>query len=523
MKRNNSYGRLVVTLVCVLAMLTTLLSACGGGKGGGSSPTAEGGATAAPAASNSAEPAKQPPLKLSIMTQTYATDLPKKSDVVYKELESKTNTNLDLTFVQSSAYDDKFNVTLASGTDSLPNVLRVLNPKQTNFIAATQSDAMWDIEPYLKDYPNLAAINPQIMDAIRINGKIYGLPSLLDISPRAIAIRKSWLEKVGLDAPETIDDFYNVLKAFKDEDPDGNGVADTYGLAEMGNPDLEGLTTMSPYFGAPNNWGEKDGGLIPDFMTDEFLDTLKFYKKLYDEKLMSSDFAILNKQQKQDKVINGEAGVYVGPSGDIKALNIKTNELLGADPDTEQYVIVNALTGPQGKRSMGTGGFWGMYAFTKSIKTEEALKRVLAFYDYTFSKEGSDLLQWGVEGTHHRLEDGKAVKGEAYGLENLNGGYKYIGTNILHYGTPPKLNPFEFKLTEAVNANAEIAVFDPVKPLISETYSTKGSDLDKIIEDAYVKFIMGKIDEAGWQKAIESWENSGGTLVMQEYTEQYNK
>ena len=522
MKREKKMnGRLALTLICVLTLLATLLAGCGSSSGGGKTPGTEGGASTAPTPENSVEPSKLSPLKLSIMTQIYGTDLPKKSEAVYKELEKRTNTDLDLTFVNSSAYDDKFNVTLASG--NLPNVIRVLNPKQSNFVAATESDAIWDLEPYIKDYPNLAAINPKVMEASKINGKLYGLPFLLEVSPRAIAIRKSWLEKVGLDAPETIEDFYNVLKAFKEQDPDNNGKADTYGMAEMGNPDLEGLLTMSPYFGAPVSWGVQDGKLIPEFMTTEFFETLQFFKKLFDEKLISPDFAILNKQQKQDKLINGEAGVYVGPSGDIKAINQKTNELLGAAPETEQYVVVNALAGSHGKKSMGTGGFWGIYAFTKSIKTAEDLKRVLAFYDYTYSKEGADLLQWGIEGTHHRLEEGKAIKGEAFGLEKLNGGYRYIGSNILYHGTQPKLTPFEAKLTEAVQENESIAVFNPVQPYISKTYSTKGSDLDKIIEDAYVKFIMGQIDESGWEKAIESWQKNGGTQVIEEYTEVYNK
>ena len=46
----------------------------------------------------------------------------------------------------------------------------------------------------------------------------------------AFQSEKDWLDKLGLEQPKTIDDFYNVPKAFKEQDPDGNGANDTYGM-----------------------------------------------------------------------------------------------------------------------------------------------------------------------------------------------------------------------------------------------------------------------------------------------------
>ncbi|MDU0106158.1 extracellular solute-binding protein, partial [Acinetobacter baumannii] len=110
-------------------------------------------------------------------------------------------------------------------------------------------------------------------------------------------IRTDWLKNVGLDMPETLDDFYEVLKAFKEKDPDGNGKDDTYGMVV---PKCMGLVNGSPWdvlqiwFGAPYRYGVEIGKLIPDFTTKEYMNALTFFKKLYDEGLINKDFAVMD-------------------------------------------------------------------------------------------------------------------------------------------------------------------------------------------------------------------------------------
>ncbi|MBP1967666.1 hypothetical protein [Paenibacillus aceris] len=60
-------------------------------------------------------------------------------------------------------------------------------------------------------------------------------------------------------------------------------------------------------------------------------------------------------------------------------------------------------------------------------------------------------------------------------------------------------------------------------PLISQTYTEKGSELDKITKDARVKYIMGQIDEAGFKKLIGDWQAKGGDQIIKEYTDEYSK
>ena len=63
-----------------------------------------------------------------------------------------------------------------------------------------------------------------------IDGKTYATDRARALGRNGVTIRKDWLENLGLEEPKTIDEFYNVLKAFTKDDPDGNGKDDTYGL-----------------------------------------------------------------------------------------------------------------------------------------------------------------------------------------------------------------------------------------------------------------------------------------------------
>lgn len=61
------------------------------------------------------------------------------------------------------------------------------------------------------------------------DGEIYNLAEVFiegnEVAPKSLIIRKDWLDKLNLEIPETIDDWYTVMKAFKEQDPNGNGIA----------------------------------------------------------------------------------------------------------------------------------------------------------------------------------------------------------------------------------------------------------------------------------------------------------
>ncbi|WP_165452673.1 extracellular solute-binding protein [Paenibacillus thalictri] len=509
MNKRNQMKKAGLMTMGIVVGASALLAGCGNNGGAGQTPAAAG------AGGNTAAENKGP-LNLSIMSLMYA-EPPKADSDVQKKIEAYTNTKLDIAWVPTSSYKDKVNVTIASG--EMPKALLVQNNKDSNILSAVRAGVFWEIGPYLNDYPNLAKMNKSVFDNIKVDGKIYGLYRARDLSTYGIIYRSDWLKNLGLSEPKTVDDLYNMFKAFALNDPDKNGKQDTVGLTE--EKTMDGFGVIASFMGAPNGWEVKDGKLSPDFLAPEYFEAMKFYKKLYDEKLIKQDFPVLNNQQKRDDINQGKAGAVISNMIDAATYQATiTKTFPDADVD-----VVSRINGPKGERSPGGLGYNSVFMFPKSsVKSEAELKQILAFYDKLSDQSMLDLLGWGIEGRHYKMEDGKPVFIDQK-LQDTEVGSNYLQLQVAKYTakTTGKETPLMEKYNKMIRDNEAIAVNNPTNPLVSETQTTKGSELKQLIDDARTKFILGKMDEAGWKQTIEQWRNAGGDKVIEEFSAQYAK
>jgi putative aldouronate transport system substrate-binding protein len=512
---------------CLAGMMAlSVLAGCAGGNGNTASPSASAGADSSAAPTNAAE---EKPLELSIMLPIFKTNFPKDGSPVAAEVEKLTNTKIHFEWVPNASYADKFNITLASG--KLPDILFVAGPKEPSFVNAVKSGAFWEVGPYLKDYPNLSGANPVIMNNSSIEGKNYGIYRGRALGRNGMAFRQDWLENLGMTAPETVDDFYNMLKAFKEQDPDGNGKDDTYGmvLVKWTGGWASGFDTIKLWFGAPNKWGVEDGKLVPEHEYPEYLEALKFMQKLYQEGLINSDFAVMDSAKWTDPVVNNKAGVIIDVVDTGARIDDRIHAALqqaGTDEPDRHYIDVSGgVKGTDGQlRTLPTSGFSGLLAIPKSsVKTEEELKKVLTFIDRLNDEELQTMLNYGLEGVHYEIEDGHVVRSTDTALlesevEGLNQMLPFIPEDR---AKKVKQTPLRLKQTEVQIANEETIVVNPAEALISAVYSQKGSQLDNVVNDARIKFIVGQLDEAGLLAAFDVWRNTGGDDLVKEMNELY--
>jgi putative aldouronate transport system substrate-binding protein len=461
------------------------------------------------------EPTKAP-LSISMMNNYFTPEAPKADNPAIKKIEEYTNTKLNITWIPSTAFDEKVNASIAS--NDLPQIflVKVYNHKQPAILNAIRSGMFWEVGPYLKDYPNLSKINPIILNNASVDGKNFGIPRYRTFGDAGMIFRKDWLDNLGLSEPKTTDDLYNVLKAFTNNDPDKNGKQDTYGLSMTG---LNPLIQYNVWFGAPNGWGLKDGQMQPAFMYKEHLDVLKLFKKMFDEKLLNPDFAVI--KDSSLAVNQGKAGMVIGTMNDVTRV---FTDLTKLNPNAK-LDILNAVSGPGGTKAPGGAGYNGMFMFPKStVKTEAELKQLLGFMDKLADTKMQDLFTWGIEDTHFKMDGGSPVRldEKLYNDE--------IGTNLYQMriddgslAMKGNLTPIAEKLLTLRKKNDQIAVPNLQDSLVSTTQTEKGGQLDKIISDAQTKFIMGNIDEQGWNKAIEEWRKNGGDKIIQEYNTEYAK
>jgi putative aldouronate transport system substrate-binding protein len=490
----------LLTVVCATCLTASMLAACTSAK------------KETPAAGQPAAGTPAKPLELKVMMIQQDTEPPKKDSPFLKKIEEYTNTKLDITWVPGAgtAYDDKVSATIASG--NLPDVILIRKTKETANLNAQLSGVFWELTPYLKDFRNLSKMSPASVKNASIGGKLYGIPRERVLPRYGMIIRKDWLDNLGLQMPKTTDELYKVAKAFTENDPDKDGKQNTFGIQEDSTMEL--LKQLTVYNGGPNGWGLKDGKVIPDFLAPEFKPALDLYKKMVSEKIIAADFPIA---KKYDYFNQGKAGIYFSVVDDGYGRHI---DMIKQNPKVAVDIAQN-FDGPQGQRVRGTNGYDSLIAIPKSsVKDEAKLKQVLGFLDKMGDEPMLSLINAGIEGTDYKLEGGSAKKiagtKGSNDWQNFRWGNQYAGVQI-------EKTPIEQKYEKMFVDNNKIGVVDLSASLLSDTNTQKGVDLKKAVTDAEAKFVLGELDDKGWEAAVAKWRSGGGDKIIEEFTADYNK
>lgn len=478
----------------------------------------------APAASDEADDDT-----VTMMVPYLVTSAPAADNPIQTALEDVAGAELDITWVPNSSYGDRTNITLAG--DDIPQVM-VIQGKDPGFVQNAQAGAFWDLTDHLDDYPNLKTTFPEVQQAASINGRVFGVFRGRDRMRTAVIVRKDWLESVGMPLPRTTDDLRAVARAFSENDPDGNGVDDTYGLIIPKWPGAVG--TNSPYdvietwHGAGNRWTERAGELVPNFTTDEWLEAVDYEKSLVDDGLVNPDYATFDSANWNEPFLNGEGGIII----DVHSrAGVIMNLFKESDPENfADYVdITGNLTGPDGElHAHPTTGYYGFLAIPRAaVRTEDELHRVLSVLDKLNTPEAGAILNNGIEGVTYTLEGDRAVPvpDAPQTLNDDVSSYSQIGMNVSGYRGYLPLLPTEQERElddrrRAIEASdLESAVYDPAAAFVSETYTAQGAQLDTIVSDARLQYIAGQIEHEDLIAAIDRWRSSGGDQVIAEINE----
>lgn len=458
------------------------------------------------------------PVKFTIMANLQTTEVP--SDKLEKFIEEKTNSQIEIQWVPDGSYDEKFQAALATG--ALPQAAFIKNAASFVLMRdAIKNGQFWEIGPYLQDYPNLSKLDPKILQNTKVNGKIYSLYQERQPARSGLVFRKDWLDQVGMAVPTTTDEIYQVLKKFKEADLAGGGK--TIPLADRNDLVYGSFKTIATLFGTPNGWGVVDGKLVPEFMTKGYMDTLNFYKKLYDEGLINKDFPVTSKNDQENLLFTNRSGMLVGNMTGTKALQDKT---VINFPETV-FDVSNDLKGPDGKNvTWGASGYGTILLFPKaSVKTEAELKSILGVFDKFFDKELANTLKYGLKDeNHHTLDaDGKIIPSTDSKLIDKDvRPYLSLALADITNVSPQKYNaPVQEKAFHMANDAVQFMVTDPTASLDSATHTERGNRLQEQVRDATYQYILGKIDAKGYEAAMDKWLKDGGQKIMDEYNEQY--
>ncbi|MEF3310746.1 extracellular solute-binding protein [Paenibacillus sp. GYB004] len=253
--------------------------------------------------------------------------------------------------------------------------------------------------------------NDQLMAYGILEGKFVRAPIPYDrMSYRAYYIRRDWLNRLGLSIPDSYEEYLNVLRAFRNDDPDGNGKKDTYGFSlsaggnSIGFDWPEYVKNGFPYGGhvGYGRWIESGLSLEMGHVIDDI-------RHVLNEDLIDPDWFLNRGTQHIEKAIQGKIGILLQSSLEA-VLDSNSNGLQQRTRQLNPNAVWVPFTMFPGKplRSEPSPGSPFLFAKTTAEQNPEKAKKSIQILDWLAGEEGFLLTHYGLEGTHY-TRDGNQI------------------------------------------------------------------------------------------------------------------
>ena len=513
---------------------------------------------------------------ITIMLPTFQTVSADEDGPVVEEIERYAaeklgveNLELELKWAANSNYGEK--VTAAMGAGNWPHVM-LITERTSTIIQNSRAGNFWDLTDELKattvdengqtvyKYPNLATTDDMINHNISVDGRIYGLYRGREIGRAGVTIRADWVDNLyakgalPFDSSHlreiTLDEFEQMLYAFKDGDPDNNGQNDTYGMVVAGADYIAGpLNNLVVWNGAPNGWGydEESGQILPNYMFPEYEEMITTMRKWKADGVINRDMDTFSSGEWDRPMLQGQAGLIIDVAD--RARRTASN-IADLNPDARIDVFGFARkSATEEPVTLPTTGYSGYFVLPiASLPTEAHRDFMLKFMDIMNDEYVSDLLNYGIAGdSYEEVEKeggGKDIvvspESAHYAIiTNPDGTLSAIkSTNQARVTEYADLNQFGMgyvtsklgtyystEVAKTVNdvyqENKLYKLPNLAEAYISPTYSRHSTQLDAIMSSATTKYISGAIDLDAWHAELDRWLDQGGKMIIEEMNEFY--
>lgn len=541
--------------ILVCAMLTaSALAGCGGNSDSSSGSTASSGSTSSEGGESTGVTMSAPgefpivdeKMEFDIMTVQTNYILDANTNDFTTWYEEKTNIHINYEQTPESAVSEKVSLVLAS--NELPDAFLYCSLTASDIVNYGSQGVFVDLAPLIEEYGYEI---PKAFDESRMasmtapDGGLYCLANINECyhcfySGRAW-INQTWLDNLGLSYPNTTDELYNVLKAFKEQDANGNG-----------DPNDE-----IPMMGDDTGWN----GRVWDFLmqsfvyndydtrialdengqiyfvanTEEWREGLRYIRQLIEEGLI--DPVSLTQTAEQAQTIAGNPdSIDVGVVTGATWWSELGDDLADPLQRSRQYVGLSPLEGPDGVRNVLTsesGLTTGQFAITNQCENPEVLFR---WADGCFSYEATLNSSCGLEGSgwNQPAEGAVGINGEPalYDSITWTDTSTVQNQNMSNVALSNRTN--EFRLGDAVDTsdpdveftNSELRLYNETSKyyepyrsdaqvptlLMTAEESSQRSMLETQIKDyaleQTVAFLAGNLDlDTDWDTYVGEYEN----------------
>ncbi len=331
------------------------------------------------------------------------------------ELAAAKMTGISLNNVTISNTPDSqeaFNLMLASG--DLPDIVggKKIKPNANRY---GPEGAFIPLQDLIAEHaPNISALMKEKPDAFASilagDGNMYFVPYLTDGKyGRAYFIRTDWLKKVGKETPQNVDELYEVLTAFRNEDPNGNGEKDEVPAFFRNWEEVLRLVTLwdgrSSGSDTTHDFHVAEGQIKHGYVGEGYREGIKNIAKWYKEGLIDPE-VFTRGSRAREYLLSNDLG---GFTHDWFASTASYNDSLAGKVEgfaLEAMIPPASISGvrmEEHRRIPVKPEGWAITA------TNEHPIETIKYMDFWFSEEGRRLANFGIEGEQYDLIDGKAI------------------------------------------------------------------------------------------------------------------
>ena len=465
---------------------------------------------------------------------------------VILKIQELTGINLDIETAAGSEYETVVTTRLAANVD-LPDILRMSGSHYEYGLEGV----LVNLTPYIEKYDTYLeeyfSYEPGSKGYfVSPDGNYYGwypVKSGTDLAdPYGWIIRQDWLDRLGLDTPTTVDEWYEVLTAFKENDANGNG--DPNDEIPWCNPGLECQTIWGNAWGLMmyrnEGWQINEEGKVElDWIKPEAKEMFEWLNKCYSEGLLDYEFMTMDHKARFSQNV---VGAYSRYANTTESRAVLARE--GGDPEAF-YRGVAAPIGPHGDQayigSYGPADTIGGNAITNNCENPDA---AFLFCDWVWgSPEGMTLLWFGIEGEHYELNsEGKPTYGDFF-LNNPDGyntttalqviGGHEIFSSIRSIEGPwgvwaeAQLSSVKENISESAKTMSPYIVNKfpvlPTTPDEADEIAMYWNDISTYYEEHAVGFITGDISLDKWDEYVEVIKSLNLDRIIELKQAQYDR
>lgn len=460
--------------------------------------------------------------------------------LIWDEAQKQTGITIEWDVIPNAEYAEVMAVRLSSH-QNLPDIIALQGQADGSFLAKYyDEEAITSLTPLIEDYaPNIKKVfeeYPGYKKALTLpDGAVAALGELNGSSYRAkgITIRQDWLDKLNLESPTNMDELYDVAKAFVENDPNGNGKKDEFGIQASNVRELRqlgmgfGLSLVSG-----SGWSMHDGELVYEFISPEYKEFLTWMNRAYNDGVLPSDVQSAGGDICSQRQMNNTLGIVGRES--IHSMVEKNNPegTLKKNVPDAVWRTVDFVEDETHKLAIPTeplATIWRSYGITTACQDQVAAIR---FLDFMFAGEGRILNTSGIEGVTYNMVNGVVVP-IANWQANVEAGV-FLGdgyapkmitdVTALGFKETPYLNEDEElkKWTLDILDSVQSKTYQPFQPSIPSLEDAKElskifADLKTYIDEMYIKFLTGETSLDEYDTYVENCKSLGCDTAKEIY------